>query len=101
MLFDILKSENSRLKDYDDIYGHCIDSERAARTRPFEVYMLARTALERFINIVLSINGVEIPDDIDEKQEKGLTDNFSQTLFLIYGRGTISPRPFLLPLLQR
>lgn len=88
MLFDILKSENSRLKDYDDIYGHCIDSERAARTRPFEVYMLARTALERFINTVLSINGVEIPEDIDEKKEKGL-NTLNDKINFCYDNGYI------------
>lgn len=72
MLFDILKSENSRLKDYDNIYRHCIDCEKTARTHPFNIKIRARTALERFINAVLEMNGIEIPDDIDEKKAKGL-----------------------------
>ncbi|MBE7038343.1 MAG: DUF4145 domain-containing protein [Ruminococcaceae bacterium] len=72
MLFDILKDENSRLKDYNNIYRHCIDCEKTVRTHPFNIQMRARTALERFINAVLEINGIKIPEDKDEKKEKGL-----------------------------
>lgn len=72
MLFDILKNENSKLASYNSLYKHCIDCEKTARTRPYNIKARARTALEKFLNAVLDINGIEIPDTIELRKEKKL-----------------------------
>ncbi len=72
MLFDIIKSENSRLAPYDSLYKHCIDCEKTVRTRPYNIKTRSRTSLEKFLNAVLDINGIEIPEDMEERKEKKL-----------------------------
>ncbi len=73
MLFDFLKSKGSKLRNYETLYIHCIDCEKTVRTRPYNIITRARTALESFIDAVLDINGVEIPEDFDLRKEKGLS----------------------------
>lgn len=72
MLFDIIKSKNSRLAGYDSLYNHCIDCEKTVRTRPYNIKTRARTSLEKFLNAVLDINGVKIPESMDERKAKKL-----------------------------
>ncbi len=72
MLFDFMKNENSKLKGYNQLYTHCVDCERTARTHPFNITTRARTAVETFLDAVLDINGVQVPEDYEEKQAAGL-----------------------------
>jgi len=73
MLFDFLKSKCSKLKEYETLYIHCVDCEKSVRTRPYNIITRARTALESFVDAVLDINGVKIPDDFDRRKEIGLS----------------------------
>ncbi len=73
MLFDFMKNEDSRLKGYNQLYTHCVDCERTARTHPFNISTRARTAVESFLDAVLDINGVQVPTDYDQKQAAGLS----------------------------
>ena len=73
MLFDFMKNEDSRLKGYNQLYTHCVDCERTARTHPFNITTRARTAVESFLDAVLDINGVQVPTDYDQKQAVGLS----------------------------
>ena len=95
MLFDIIKSEGSPLREYENLYTSCTEVEKCVRTNPTHAVLHSRVAAERFINIILEINGIEIPDDMDLRKQMGLESTRPKLIFC-FEKGYITKNQALL-----
>ena len=91
MLFDFIKDEKSPLKNFEGLITNLTDIENFAKTSPLEAVLRARIALERFVNAILEINKVEIPDDLEERKKLKLEHTANKLKFL-FEKGIIDKK---------
>lgn len=93
MLFDFIKAENSPLKNFEGFIANLNAIENLSDTDSIEVVLHARLATERFINAILEINGIEIPDDMEERKKLKLECTANKLKF-IFEKGFIDKNQF-------
>ncbi|MBE7038342.1 MAG: DUF4145 domain-containing protein [Ruminococcaceae bacterium] len=82
MLFEFILDKKSPLKSYESLYSILNDVEKCLKSNPVEAVLRARVAEERFINAILEINGIEIPDDLGMRKNLKLECTANKLNFL-------------------